>query len=120
MLIKKLSYSRHPWRLLTSDGREVSVKIAFDHSDIGMTVINGSVSGETKAECTAAALALLEKLISKCTEWEISDEEIFNSMKPELDKGDGGYLCDMFPAGVIAAGREVLRIKQKKLLDNKG
>ena len=37
----------------------------------------------------------------------LTDDQIISAMRPELDKGDGGYLCDIFPAGVIAAGRAI-------------
>jgi hypothetical protein len=49
---------------------------------------------------------------------EPSDKQIIEAMQPELDKGDGGYLCDMFPAGVIAAGRAVLRLRAADALDS--
>jgi len=64
MKIEKRSYSRNPWRLVTSDGREVAAPRSFDHPDIGITVINESISGETKTECTDRALALLEMLLT--------------------------------------------------------
>lgn len=65
MRIERRSYSRSPWRLITSDGLEVTAPRAIDHPTLGTTAFNESVCGETKAECTAKALALLEFLISK-------------------------------------------------------
>lgn len=63
MKVAKLSYSREPWRLVTSEGKEVALRQAFTHPDLGHTVINGSVSGATKEACTAKALTLLEALL---------------------------------------------------------
>lgn len=65
-------------------------------------------------EHPAVASEILNSALSN-TNWTVhpvpgpilSDERIIYLMKPELDKGDGGYLCDMFPAGVIAAGRAI-------------
>lgn len=66
MKVVKLSYSRAPWRLVTSDEREVQAPPqVFDHPDIGKTVVRGSICGNTKAECTEAALALLEALLNR-------------------------------------------------------
>lgn len=65
MRIEKLSYSRAPWRLVTSDGKEVYAPQAMDHPSIGPTVFNGPVCGESKTECTANALALLERLLKR-------------------------------------------------------
>jgi hypothetical protein len=65
MKIEKLNYSRHPWRLLDSEGREVYTRQTMDHPSIGMTAFSGPVCGETKAECMASALALLESLMRR-------------------------------------------------------
>jgi hypothetical protein len=65
MKIEKLNYSRHPWRLLDSEGREVYTRQSMDHPNLGVTAFSSPVCGETKAECTANALALLEFLIRK-------------------------------------------------------
>jgi hypothetical protein len=68
MKIAKLPYSRAPWRLITSDGRQVQApSIVFDHPALGKTVTSNVISGETKTECTEAALALLEKLLNRNT-----------------------------------------------------
>lgn len=63
MKIEKRGYSRKPWRLITSAGLEVWLPAGFDHPDIGVTVISEPVCGDTKAECTDKALALLEHLL---------------------------------------------------------
>lgn len=39
----------------------------------------------------------------------LTDERIIDLMAPELLKGDGGYLVDIFPEYVIAAGRAIER-----------
>lgn len=39
----------------------------------------------------------------------LTDERIIDLMEPELLKGDGGYLADIFPEYVIAAGRAIER-----------
>lgn len=68
MRVVKLFYSRAPWRLVTSDGREVQAPHqVFDHSILGKTIVSGSISGETKAECTQAAFDFLEKLLNRKT-----------------------------------------------------
>lgn len=65
MQIKKLSYSRAPWRLITSDGREVYSPHAMDHASLGETVVNAPICGDTKTECIDNALTLLEALMSR-------------------------------------------------------
>lgn len=65
MNIIKLPYSRAPWRLVTSDGKEVYAPSAFDHPDLGMTVANEPICGDTKAECIERALSLLESMMRK-------------------------------------------------------
>ena len=60
MKIERHSYSRSPWRLVTSQGAYVSVQERFDHPDLGPTIISGIICGETKAECVQRALDLLE------------------------------------------------------------
>ena len=67
MDIKKLGYSSKPWRLLTSDGYEVRTPIEFDHPDIGKTMIMKPVCGDTRKECEAIALAILERLMLTTT-----------------------------------------------------
>lgn len=37
-----------------------------------------------------------------------SDDEVLEAMRPSLDEGDGGYICDMSPMHVIASGRALL------------
>lgn len=63
MKIDKKKYSAAPWRLVTQEGREVYWPAAFDHPAFGMTVINEPICGETRAECTEQALALLDYLL---------------------------------------------------------
>jgi hypothetical protein len=65
MKIERLNYSRHPWRLLDNEGREVYVPQAFDHPALGMTVHSGPVCGATKTECVENALALLGTLLER-------------------------------------------------------
>lgn len=38
----------------------------------------------------------------------VSDDEVLEAMRPSLDEGDGGYVCDMSPMHVIASGRALL------------
>lgn len=63
MKIERRIYSRAPWRLVTSEGKEVVVPQGFDHPDLGATSVSESISGDTRAECTDKALALLESLL---------------------------------------------------------
>jgi hypothetical protein len=65
MKIEKRGYSHNPWRLVTSDGREVTLLKTVDHPHLGQTVISGSVCGQTRRECEANALALLEQLLER-------------------------------------------------------
>lgn len=67
MHIEKRGYSSNPWRLVTSTGAEVTTSQNFKHPDLGNTRITQSVSGATKKECTANALALLESYILRNT-----------------------------------------------------
>ncbi len=65
MKVVKLGYSRAPWRLVTSDGKEVYLPQIMNHAYLGLTVINEPICGESKAECTANAMAFLERLMAK-------------------------------------------------------
>lgn len=65
MKIERRGYSRAPWRLVTASGAEVYVRQAFDHPDLGKTLIDGPVCGDTKAECTDKALTLLGHLLER-------------------------------------------------------
>lgn len=38
----------------------------------------------------------------------VGDDEVLEAMRPSLDEGDGGYVCDMSPMHVIASGRALL------------
>lgn len=62
--LKKLNYSRSPWRLVFADGRELYSNQHFDHPSLGATIMQGPVCGETKGECLSTALALLGYLIT--------------------------------------------------------
>ena len=69
--IRKLGYSRAPWRLVDADRHEfgqpveIEVPIVFDHPDIGRTVISEAVSGDTQRECVRQTLDLLGRLIEQ-------------------------------------------------------
>jgi hypothetical protein len=65
MKIEKLSYSRQPWRLVDSEGREIYSPQVLEHPSLGMTVYSGPVCGDTKTECIDNALNLLEVLLRK-------------------------------------------------------
>ena len=65
LTIEKKGYSSKPWRLITGEGREVEIPVVMDHPMIGKTIITQSVSGNTKRECTDAALDLLARLIER-------------------------------------------------------
>ena len=60
MKIERHNYSRGAWRLLDDDGKEVYWSKPFKHSDLGWTHVSMPVCGDTKAECIAEALALLD------------------------------------------------------------
>jgi hypothetical protein len=71
LAIQKLGYSRSPWRLVDLDGeadhagpQQVAVTVRFDHPTLGPTLIDEAVSGDTKAQCVDAVLAILGTLIS--------------------------------------------------------
>lgn len=59
MRIERRPYSRSPWRLVTSDGKEVYWKRPMDHPSLGATVVEEPVCGETKTECVENALRAL-------------------------------------------------------------
>jgi len=59
MKIEKRSYSRSPWRLISSDGHELQWQRPMKHPDLGQTWVTEPVMGATKAECTERALELL-------------------------------------------------------------
>ena len=61
MRIERRDYSSKPWRLLTSDDREVYASENFAHPDLGPTTISMPVCGATRRECETKALALLER-----------------------------------------------------------
>lgn len=43
----------------------------------------------------------------------ITDAQILEVMRPSLNDGDGGYLCDTGEEYVIAAGRALLALTKK-------
>ena len=63
MRIERQNYSVNPWRLLMDDGRQVELPAAFDHPMLGKITISQPVSGNTRKDCEAKALALLEWLM---------------------------------------------------------
>ena len=70
LAIKKLGYSRSPWRLVDLDDldnhsqpREISVSAVSDHPTLGMTVFAEPIMGNTQKECVDQVLTLLGKLI---------------------------------------------------------
>lgn len=63
MMIVRLGYSRSPWRLVDSSGREVYIDTPFRHPDLGHMTVAGPVCGDTKAECLRVALGLLQALV---------------------------------------------------------
>lgn len=84
MHIEKRGYSRHPWRLVTEDGREVCIPSEVQlpsTSGFGDTreaaVIPHAVMGNTRRECEAAAMRLLSGLIDQ-------------HLAAQADQGGGG------------------------------
>jgi hypothetical protein len=74
LAIRKLGYSRNPWRLVDLDGeadhsgpQQIVVPVAFDHPTLGRTTIDEAVSGSTKTECIEQTLAILGRLIEQRT-----------------------------------------------------
>jgi hypothetical protein len=67
--IEKRGGSSRPWRLVLSDGREVYAPQAVAHPHLGTTAVNMPISGKTRAECEAAALDLLERLLLERSAW---------------------------------------------------
>lgn len=59
MKIEKRNYSRSPWRLISSDGKELYWQRPMNHPDLGQTWVTEPVMGGTKAECTERTLELL-------------------------------------------------------------
>lgn len=47
----------------------------------------------------------------------MSDDEIMAAMRPHLDEGDGGYICDMARKRVIAAGRAIEQASRRAALE---
>ena len=65
MKIEKRGYSSNPWRLIDSEGYEVEIRKTIK-SDAGVRMnICSTVCGNTKKECTAEALKLLESLLQE-------------------------------------------------------
>ena len=59
MKIEKRNYSRSPWRLISSDGKELQWERPMKHPDLGQTWVTEPVMGGTKAECLENVLELL-------------------------------------------------------------
>lgn len=68
MQIKKLGYSRSPWRLLDDDGNECYVPAKFDHPDMGPTMIDEPVCADTKAELIEKVLRLFSGCVKRLRE----------------------------------------------------
>ena len=64
MKIQKFLYSRGAWRLVNSQGQEVVWRKPFDHPDLGKTVVDQTICGDTKAECLERAFEFLEYLMT--------------------------------------------------------
>jgi len=71
LAIQRLDYSRSPWRLVDLDREEfggpaeVSVSVVFDHPDVGRTVIDEPIMGDTKAQVIQRTLDLLGALLDE-------------------------------------------------------
>ena len=69
--IRRLGYSRAPWRLVDADRQEfgqpveIAVPVVIEHPTIGRTVIDEAVSGDTQRECVRQALNLLGRLMEQ-------------------------------------------------------
>jgi len=63
--IVRRAYSADPWRLVDGDGKEVEAPRRFEHPVIGWCSVMMPVSGATRRECEAAALALLPLLAAQ-------------------------------------------------------
>ena len=66
MEIVKKGYSSRPWRLVNNKGQEVSTLRRIEHAHLGWTTASGPICGNTKAECFADAMSLLDML------WEVA------------------------------------------------
>jgi hypothetical protein len=70
LAIQKLGYSRKPWRLVDLDSeadysgpQQVCVTVRFEHPDLGPTLIDEAVSGDTRRECEEQVLLLMSRMI---------------------------------------------------------
>lgn len=61
--IEKQNYSMCPWRLVNEAGKDVSWSKPMKHPDLGWTVINSPICGQTKQECIDEALDVLAHLV---------------------------------------------------------
>lgn len=73
--IKKLGYSRGPWRLIDADevdhlGNPIEFYTPerWNHPYLGPTIIDEPVSGDTKAECIERTLEFLAMCIQQLRE----------------------------------------------------
>jgi hypothetical protein len=65
MRIEKRNYSSKPWRLVTDDGREVSIPQEIDTGTGKPTVMSWPICGKTRCAVEAQALALLGRMVEK-------------------------------------------------------
>lgn len=65
MRIEKRDYSASPWRLVTADGKEVLLKMPFEHPSLGWTVVEIPVCGKTKTEVIDKTLLLFGQMLFK-------------------------------------------------------
>ena len=69
--IRKLGYSRAPWRLVDADRQEfgqpveIELPVVLDHPDLGRIVMSEAVSGDTQRECVRQTLYLLGRLLEQ-------------------------------------------------------
>jgi hypothetical protein len=75
LAIRKLDYSRAPWRLVDADAVdhlerpiEFYTPEPFDHPYLGRTIIDEPVAGNTKAECLESTLRFLAAVITELQE----------------------------------------------------
>ena len=81
--IVRMCYSAAPWRLLDDDGREVQAPKRIEHPVMGWVTVLMSVSGSTRRECEAAALALLPLLAAQRDEARAERDRLAAELRKE-------------------------------------